>query len=102
MLRLRLHPAAQFEGLGAHSKIGADDYQQGELFVDALEATFAKIKQSPLIYPCFDGEFRRIKVGKFTYSVIFRIRPGELQVIAIMHQHRKPGYWKDRADRWTE
>ncbi len=102
MMRLRLHPEASFEGIEARTWIGENDFLQGEIFADALEASFQRIKSNPLIYRCFDGEFRRIKVGKFSYSVIFRMRGDEIQVIAIMHQHRRPGYWKDRADRWAE
>ncbi len=102
MLRLRLHPDAAFEGIEARIWIGDDDFLQGEIFADALEESFKRIKHGPLIYRCFDGEFRRIKVGKFRYSVIFRICGDEIQVIAVMHQHRRPGYWKDRSDQWAE
>ncbi len=102
MLRLRLHPEAVVEGVDARARIGKDDFLQGEIFADALEASFKMIKLSPLIYRCFDREFRRVKIGKFTYSVIFRIVSDEIQVIAIMHQHRRPGYWKDRAAQWGE
>ena len=102
MLRLRLHPEAVVEGVDARARIGEDDFVQGEIFAGALEASFNRIKSSPLIYRCFDGEFRRINVGKFTYSVIFRSVSDEIQVIAIMHQHRRPGYWKDRAAQWGE
>ena len=27
----------------------------------------------------------------------FRIRDGEIQVLAVMHMSRKPGYWKMRG-----
>ena len=102
MLRLRLHPEAAFEGIEARTWIGEDDFHQGEIFADALEASFNMLRSDPLIYRCFDGEFRRIKVGKFSYSVIFRVCGDEIQVIAIMHQHRRPGSWRDRADQWAE
>ena len=102
MWRLRLHPEAVVEGVNARARIGDDDFLQGEIFTDTLEASFKMIKLSPMIYRCFDREFRRVKVGKFSYSVIFRIVGDEIQVIAIMHQHRRPGYWKDRAAQWAE
>jgi plasmid stabilization system protein ParE len=99
-MRLRLHPEASLEGVEARIWIGEDDARQGMIFADALVATLQKIKKNPLIYRCFDGEFRRIQVAKFSYSVIFRITDCEIQVIAIMHQHRRPGYWKDRDESW--
>lgn len=38
-----------------------------------------------------------MRVGKFTYAVVFRVKEGEVQILAVMHLHRKPGYWKERA-----
>ena len=101
-MRLRLHPEASFEGIEARIWIGDDDGVQGLLFAAALEEAFGKIKSRPLGYRCFDGEFRKIKVGKFKYSVVFRIRSEEIQIMAIMHQHRRPGYWKDRPENWRD
>jgi plasmid stabilization system protein ParE len=99
-MRLKLHPDASIEGVEALLWIGNDDAIQGSLFAAALQEAFGKIKCGPLAYRQFDGEFRRIKVGKFRYSVVYRIRGEDIQVIAIMHQHRRPGYWKDRPQKW--
>ena len=96
-MRLKLHPEAFDEGIGARIWIGGDDAVQGSMFATALEEAIGKIKIRPFGYRCFDGEFRKIKVGKFRYSVVYRILGDEIQVIAIMHQHRRPGYWKGRS-----
>jgi len=101
-MRIRLHPNAAIEGVDARAWIDNDDANQGSRFADALEEAFGKIKCRPLGYRRFDGEFRKIKVGKFRYSVVYRIRGDEIQVIAIMHQHRRPGYWKDRSESWRQ
>jgi hypothetical protein len=45
-------------------------------------------------------DFRKVKVGKFRYSLVFRIRGDEVQILAMAHMSRKPGYWKDRAKDW--
>lgn len=96
-MRLRLHPDACLEAIEARAWIGGDDAHQGDIFADALAESFQQIKRSPLICHLFDGEFRRTRVGKFRYSVIYRINGDEIQVIAVMHQRRRPGYWKTRA-----
>lgn len=95
-MRLRLHPDADIEALEAKSWIREDDPLQATLFVEALENVFAKIKKTPDRYRTFDGDFRKLRVGKFTYGVVYRIRKPEIQVIAIMHLHREPRYWKTR------
>lgn len=101
-MRLRLHPEASFEAIEARTWIGGDDPHQGEMFAVAVAESFQRIKRSPLICRRFDGEFRRTRVGKFRYSVIFRIHGDEIQVMAVMHQHRRPGYWKARTGSWPK
>ncbi|WP_367874864.1 type II toxin-antitoxin system RelE/ParE family toxin [Luteolibacter sp. Populi] len=96
MLRLRLHPEAEAEAFDAATCIKADDFQQGVLFVQALEDALVWARTQPLIFRCFDGKFRKARLGKFRYSLVFRLRDQEIQVIAVMHMSRKPGYWKNR------
>lgn len=40
-----------------------------------------------------DGQTRRAVVP---YHVVYRIRPGEIVVVAVAHMKRRPGYWKSR------
>lgn len=43
-------------------------------------------------------EIRRCRLRRFPYGVVYTIESGEGHVLAIAHQHRKPGYWKDRLN----
>lgn len=102
MLPFRLHPEADAEALEAAAYIKADDVIQGDLFIKALENAIAWARRQPLIFRRFDGEFRRVRVGKFRYSLVFRIANEEIQVLAVMHLSRKPGYWKERRESWPD
>lgn len=102
MFNLRLHPQAAREALGTARWIKADDPRQGELFVEALEKALRSARERPQLYRCFDGEFRKVRVGKFRNAVVFRVRGEEIQVIAVMHLHREPGYWKKRTANWPK
>ena len=42
------------------------------------------------------GGARRLPVRRFPYFVVYRERPDYLQIIAIAHQSRRPGYWRTR------
>lgn len=33
---------------------------------------------------------------RFPYLIIYAVLPKELLVLAVGHQHRRPGYWRDR------
>ena len=100
MLNFRIHPEADAEGLAGATYIKADDPHQGGLFSQALEEALAWARNEPFIYRCFDGEFRKVRLGKFRYALVFRLRGDEVQVIAVMHLSRKPGYWKERQENW--
>ncbi len=102
MLRFRLHPEADAEAIEATADIKADDVSQGDLFSRAVEDALAWARKEPLIFRCFDSEFRKVRLGKFRYSMVFRIRGDEIQVLAFMHTSRKPGYWKERARNWPK
>ena len=102
MLPFRLHPEAEAEALEAAAYIKADDVIQGDLLIKALEDAITWARRQPLIFRCFDGEFRRVRVGKFRYSLVFRVADEEIQVLAVMHTSRKPGYWKERRENWPD
>jgi plasmid stabilization system protein ParE len=102
MLPFRLHPEADAEGLEAASYIASDDIQEGALFKEALENALMWACREPLIFRCFEDNFRKVKVGKFRYALVFRIRDDEVQVLAVAHMSRRPGYWKQRIGNWPK
>lgn len=44
----------------------------------------------------FDPPYRKVTLERFAYQLVYEIRKGELRLIAVMHQSRRPGYWKTR------
>jgi toxin ParE2 len=43
-----------------------------------------------------DFEVRRFLFKRFPYAMFMAQLQDELVVVAVAHQHRKPGYWKER------
>ena len=41
---------------------------------------------------------RRVVMTDYPYLLVYRVRGDILQVIAIAHTSRRPGYWRDRLD----
>ena len=65
-----------------------------------MTAIAAAPKQFPLdVRAALPLEPRRARVSRFPYSIVFLETPGRLRVIAVAHDHRRPGYWRDRAGR---
>jgi len=68
----------------------------GTEFLDDLEETFVLVKTHPEIGQIVRHSCRRVLFVRFPYGVIYRQRDEDLYVVAVMHLHRKPGYWLDR------
>jgi hypothetical protein len=46
--------------------------------------------------PPFGPRLRRVLAPKFPYGLLYRVEPERIYVIAVMHLHRRPGYWRSR------
>jgi toxin ParE1/3/4 len=52
----------------------------------------------PFMWPKIDDEIRRCLVHRFPYGVLYSIEPEGIFILAIMHLHRAPDYWKHRLE----
>ena len=68
----------------------------GLRFKDAVRQSIDRIKKYPTSWPIERGEVRKFFVHKFPYKILYSIQKQEIVILAIAHQHRKPGYWIER------
>jgi len=62
-----------------------------------LERALAEIAQAPQRWASGPHHTRRFLLRKFPFLLIYREwTGGDLQIVAIAHTSRKPGYWKER------
>lgn len=92
------HDVAVFELEEAALYYGGVDDELGQRFTAAAEVAVAEIKARPEMRRKFDGEARKARVKRFPYAVVYWVDGGILRIIAVMHLHRKPGYWQGRLD----
>ncbi len=60
-----------------------------------MEECIDAIADAPERHPEIEpGIRRRLVSHRFPYAVLYRIVPDEVQVFAVMHLHRRPGYWR--------
>ncbi len=81
---------------------GVDFYESeapglGAEFIRDVEASIELISELPSLGSPGPQETRRIHLHHFPYSLVYRREPDLLRVIAVEHQRRKPGFWKDRV-----
>ena len=56
-----------------------------------------KIEQAPETFPLlYEPDIRSAKVRRFPYRVVYVIVERVVDVIAVAHAKRRPGYWHRR------
>jgi toxin ParE1/3/4 len=65
-------------------------------FAHELNSCLIQLRKSPQSCPPFLHGTRRVLLERFPYSVVFRERLHDIQVIAVAHAKRRPGYWAKR------
>jgi plasmid stabilization system protein ParE len=98
---LRFHPAARVELVEAivyHEATRPGYGAEFEAEVDDLVARILEFPESGAPLPAYPPEFdvRAFRLPSFRYSLLVADVDGERMVYAVAHQHRRPGYWRDR------
>ena len=75
-----------------------NDYPgRGDRFVAAVDVVLRDIAEHPERYPLLqEPDLRSAKVKKFPYRVVYVIIGEDVDVIAVAHAMRRPGYWRRR------
>jgi toxin ParE1/3/4 len=98
MPRLDIHRLANAESLDAYDRYDQTSTRNAKKFYAELDRIFDNIVVNPAFYGWYDDEFRFAILRKYPYAVIYRERSEDVvQVIAVAHTSREPGYWKDRV-----
>jgi plasmid stabilization system protein ParE len=68
-------------------------------FVAEFQRLRELLSREPLRAPEIEPGIRRALFrDRFPYSILYVIREPRVVIVAVMHQHREPGYWKDRVE----
>jgi hypothetical protein len=94
-MRVNYDDAAREEGFEAAEWYGKQQKTLQTRFLEKWKDAENRMLASPQIQRCFEGDLRKCRFEVFPYTLVFRIREDELQVIAVMHMSRSPGYWKE-------
>ena len=65
-------------------------------FALEVPSTINRSVDFPKAWGILEGDVRRSLVRRFPYGVLYSEEKGEIFIVAVMHLHRKPGYWKRR------
>jgi len=58
--------------------------------------SFALIQINPGLFPAYDKNHCFAVLRRFPFSVVYKVRPDQIQIVALAHSRRSPGYWSQR------
>jgi len=87
------------------SKLARKELDEAVLFYELAQAglgvrfkvevrkTISRIQKYPKTWPLEREEVRKCFVHRFPYKVLYSVQDTTIVILAIAHQHRKPGFW---------
>jgi plasmid stabilization system protein ParE len=97
MKPLIVHADAEHEFRAAMDNYEKQRIGLGSRFRTAVESAIERIRHAPEMYAEDDLGARACTVKRFPYTVYYLDLDERIWIVAIAHQHRKPGYWTQRV-----
>ena len=93
---LTFHPVAEEELLAAEEWYAERSLTAARAFAQEAATVIEHVHVAAERWPVYIHGTRRIVFPRFPFTVVYRVTSEQLQIIAVAHQKRRPGYWRDR------
>ena len=94
--QVKYHPEAKIEIQEAIKWYDRKADGLGLEFVFEVRQAETTILQDPEVWPFYVYETRRFLLKRFPFAIVYLVSRSEIQIIAVAHCKRKPGYWIGR------
>jgi len=95
-VRAEFHTEARLELAEAARWYNSQSRGLGSNLRREVKAAVARIVANPEWFGILEDDIRCCPVQGFPYGILYEIRPDRVLIVAVMHLHRAPGYWKSR------
>jgi plasmid stabilization system protein ParE len=89
---IRFHPAAASEVEAAALWYAERSPVAVRAFVTEVNTCVERVQEAPNRWPRYLHDTRRYLFPNFPFSLVYRIRNGEIEIVAVAHHRRRPGY----------
>jgi toxin ParE1/3/4 len=96
VIRAEFHPEALVEYEEAVKHDESKQPNLGHRFIVSVQAALLSIVESPARWPTLELDVRRRLTRVFPYAVLYSVESDYVLILAVMHCHQKPGYWRKR------
>ena len=95
-MKLRFLTPARRELMRAAAWYDTQSAGLGDRLLDSVRVGLRAIREFPNAHPPLDKWYRRFLLDTFPFSLVYRIEPDEIVIVAVAHAKRRPGYWRRR------
>jgi toxin ParE1/3/4 len=67
-------------------------------YFSEVDSAISQITIYPLVWPRYTHGTQRYLLHHFPFFIVYRLTPVRIEIVAVVHSRRKPGYWKNRLD----
>ena len=92
-----IHPEAVVEAQAAAQWYRERSESAGEAFLSELDRAVEMILESPEMWPQYIHGTRRYLFHHFPFYLVYRQVSAKIEIVALAHGRRRPGYWKHRS-----
>lgn len=90
------HPDALEEVVAAAAWYRERSVAASIAFEEEIAHAMDRIAQAPERYPAFVDESRRYLLRRFPFAIVYRVEDQSIEIVAVAHWRRRPGYWRNR------
>jgi toxin ParE1/3/4 len=98
MKPLEYHPQTRVESQEAVDWYRRRSRTAALEFRDELKSALLRLRKNPLTGSPYLYGTRRVVLDRFPFSLVYRERLNDIQIVAIAHAKRRPGYWAKRLN----
>ena len=96
MSRVEFHPDAVAEARSAWQWYAERSPLAASAFLAELDRAITLVSEGPYQWPEYVAGTRRYALRRFPFVLVYRERAATIQIIAVAHGRRRPGYWRQR------
>ena len=95
-MNFSFHPEAEQEFYAAINYYERNKPNLGYDFSIEVVSAIQNALDYPTAWPILEDDVRRCLTNRFPYGILYAIEKDEVFILAVMHLHRDPDYWKHR------
>ena len=96
MRTIKFNPAARNEAKKARQWYARRSQSAPIRFMAELDHAVEEVASNPDRWAAYLHGTRCYKLGRFPYVLVYALQNGIIEIYAVAHTSRRPGYWRRR------